>query len=404
MRNAAGVALTTSAAFLLIVAILLGSAALFYMSTSIIVTLAASRLQAWLSVRGLHFDRVAPDKTQVGELSTVEITVWSDRRINRPLVVVQDRLPSKMVVDGRTASLPIAPAYDVPIRSQYKFRPMRRGKYRWSGITVIGTDALGLVRTEKTYDIKPSEMLVVPSPIALDIDLPPAPGWGFAESEHGQGRGSGIEPRGIREYTSGDSLRYIHWRSSARAGKLLVKEFATGSHAAIGFMFQRTRGTEVGFGASTTLEQMCANAAYVSEKLLRQGAEIIFPGLNFRASSSGGPAEVQQEVLATLAQIEADSSTPISADLQDARGEMGSGGLLYLFISVADDLLPKQIRDCVNSGIQVMVLAYDPQPFMPPKQRWKGPNAADDKFCEQMRNAGAIVVVVPKAKHYETAA
>jgi uncharacterized protein (DUF58 family) len=37
--------------------------------------------------------------------------------------------------------------------------------------------------------------------------------------------GSGNELFGVREYRSGDSLRRIHWRSSARRGELVVREY-----------------------------------------------------------------------------------------------------------------------------------------------------------------------------------
>jgi hypothetical protein len=37
--------------------------------------------------------------------------------------------------------------------------------------------------------------------------------------------GSGNELFGIREYRAGDSLRRIHWRSSARHGELVVREY-----------------------------------------------------------------------------------------------------------------------------------------------------------------------------------
>ena len=59
MRNVAGTALTISAAFMALVAMLLDSPALFYMGTALIVLMAAARFQAKLAVRGLRFERLA---------------------------------------------------------------------------------------------------------------------------------------------------------------------------------------------------------------------------------------------------------------------------------------------------------------------------------------------------------
>src|SRR5688572_24891008 len=133
MRNVAGTALATAALFLTMVAVMLNSGALFYMGTALIATIGACRLQAWLSVRALRFERVAPESVKVGDLVTVQITVWSERKIRRPLVTVVDSLPTRLLRTDLSPSLPIAPAYDLPIRTQYQFRPLKRGRYRWTG-------------------------------------------------------------------------------------------------------------------------------------------------------------------------------------------------------------------------------------------------------------------------------
>lgn len=393
MRQTARIALTAAAFFLLIVAIMLNSTALFYMATAVIATIAASHLQAYLSVRGLHFERHAPQHARVGELVAVDITVWSDRRIRRPLVSVFDQLPPRLVYSDRTPSLPIAPAFDIPIQSQYMFRPQRRGVYRWSGLRVLGTDALGLVTKERVYDSSPVEMMVVPNAIRVDFDIPPAPAYGISESELGQGRGSGIEPRGVREYAAGDSLRYVHWRSSARRGKLLVKEFATGSYAITCFVLQRTRGTEIGVGASTTLEQMCANAAYMAELIVGQGGEICFPT---HQSSSHGFQDHGQQVLATLAAIEPDSKLSISEEIAEARRTLPAGGLIFAFLGVADPGLPEEVKRCLHSGIQVVAMVYDAAGYLPPRSKETVHSASAPSFTEELQSAGARVHVVPK--------
>src|SRR3954463_10934899 len=104
MRRVAGFALSLASFFLLLVAVMLDSGALFYMSVALLAVLAVCRGQAWLAVRGLRFERVAPEAVRVGELVTVEITVWSEYKVRRPLVAVIDSLPSKLQLLDRSPS------------------------------------------------------------------------------------------------------------------------------------------------------------------------------------------------------------------------------------------------------------------------------------------------------------
>lgn len=393
----AGLALTTAALFLALVAVLLNSNALFYMSTAVIATIAASRLQAWLSVRGLHFERRAPSIVSAGEPITVEIAVWSDRRIRRPLVTMLDNLPARLVTADRSPSLPVAPAFDIPVSTQYRFRPLRRGRYRWGSLTVMGSDALGLVLMTRTYNLPPTELLVLPMPLPVDVDVPGATGWGAADTQEGQARGAGIEPRGIREYVSGDSVRYVHWRSTARTGQLLVKEFDTGSYASIGLVLQRTPDAAVGVGVATPFEQMVSNAAFLAQKFLRQGAEVSFPGIEDEWAVGRSAKERSSEVLTLLASIEADSVQKVSEVLLGSLRRLGGGSLVYVLCAAADPGLPGAVQAVRAAGSQVVCLLYDTQQFLPKKAKAAPMSAAAIEFAATLERAGAQVVVVPRS-------
>lgn len=396
MRGVAGVALWTSSVFLLIVAVLLNSAPLFYMSTALLMTVAISRLQAYLALRGLHFERFVPEKASVGELVTVELSLWADRRIRRPLVTLIDMLPSKMAASDRSSSLPVAPAFDVPIRTQYRFRPMRRGRFRWKGLRVYGTDALGLVTITRDYELEPSELLVVPTPLPLEIDMPGATGFGIAEAESGQSRGSGIEPRGIREYTSGDSMRYVHWPAVARTGRLLVKEFETGSHSMVAFVMQRTRGTDIGEGANSTLEHMCSHIAYLSDRMLRNGSSVVLPTIEQNARHTASPHERAQEILITLAGVDTESQESIGTELARAGGSLPYGSSVYVFVAIADPVLPETIRTLVGSGMRITTLVYDAAAYTPALKGKE--SASSSQYIDLLGANGAHVVRVPFTK------
>lgn len=380
----------------------LGAPALFYMATAMITMIGACQFQAWLSVRGLRFQRVAPETARVGDLITVEITVWSEKKVRRPLVSLVDNLPGNLVLTERTPSLPIAPAYDLPIRTQYQFRPLRRGRYQWSGVTAEATDALGLALKRKSYDTAIAELTVLPRAIPVNVDMPEAAGWGISESESGQNRGSGLEPRGIRQYVPGDSIRHVHWRSTAKTGQLLVKEFEAGSQAAVGFVLQRTQGSNLGKGANTTLEKMVGNVVYLAETFLRRGARIQFPGLP-DPGTHWSPHERRQEIYEVMAGVEADSDSTISEDALATIGQLPLGSILVIGLAVADAALPHAISELRARGIGSVVLIYDASFSQPGKRGRKSPNvslqslnlASDPSFVAALEESGASTVLVP---------
>ena len=82
------------------------------MSTVMLVTLLLLKLQAWLAVRGLKFERIAPQLVVAGERVGMRIKVWSTIDIKRPLLLIVDDLPEGLDHDQDLKPLPIAPSFD----------------------------------------------------------------------------------------------------------------------------------------------------------------------------------------------------------------------------------------------------------------------------------------------------
>lgn len=394
LRNLAGTTISAASVALGIVAIMLNSTTLFYMATAMIVLLLACRLQAWLSVRWLRIERVAPANAQVGDVVTVQMTVWSEKKVRRPLVNITDALPKRLYLSELSPSLPIAPAFDLPIHTQYQFRAIKRGKYRWSGVEVAGTDALGIVTKMKTYATELAEITILPMPLPVVLDLPNASGWGISEAVSGQSRGAGMEPRGVREYISGDSLRYVHWRSSARANQLLVKEFEAGSNAAAAFLLQRTSGTDIGVGARTTLEAMCSHAAFLSDAFMRQGARVEFPVLEDIGRTLNA-RERMAEIMDLLAGVNADSAATLGDDAMECLGKLPPGSTIFVMVSIADRSLVSAVNLLHGKGCQVVPLLYDAAQFAPKGHRPRGETAVSPSYIDELRSAGAFPLVIP---------
>lgn len=381
MRSLAGFALTWASVFLAIVAVLIGSQALFFITTAMIATLGACHLQAWFSVRWLRVERIVPPSTQVGDLVSVEITLWSERPIRRPLVAVADALPPNLPVASRSPSLPIAPAFEEPVRTQYRFRPLKRGRFRWNSLTIEGTDVLGLVTKSREYSTGATEMIVLPRPIPCAVELPTASGWGVSEAESGQTRGAGIEPRGIREYRAGDPLRLVHWRSTARTGRIVVKEFEAGSQATVALMIDRKKGHDIGRGADTSLEMMVGHAAFLVETFLRQGVRILLPQID----DNPNHLDVQEraaQAMRALATFDSDRAASVGEEMADLT--LPGGSVVYVLHAVADPEIERAGASLVGRGVRVVPLVYDASAF----GRTDLKTAVDAEYVDSLQIAG----------------
>ena len=80
-------------------------------------------------------------------------------------------------------------------------------------------------------------------------------------------KGSGFEFNQIREYQMGDDVRFIDWRSSARANKILVKEYIEERNRTIMILLDISGSTVFTSGALTNadiMKQVAAVLAFVS--------------------------------------------------------------------------------------------------------------------------------------------
>lgn len=74
-------------------------------------------------------------------------------------------------------------------------------------------------------------------------------------------KGSGSDFDQVREYVQGDDLRFIDWRSSARAGKLLTKQFFADCNYRIVVALDVSTSSFVGTGARAKYDYMSELAA-----------------------------------------------------------------------------------------------------------------------------------------------
>jgi uncharacterized protein (DUF58 family) len=129
----------------------------------------------------------------------------------------------------RSASLKIAPVPPTPskqeVQVQCELIPLRRGLLRLEGVAVARPDPLGLFRAFAEVPL-PQNVLILPKRYSLPlIGLPGTMKYQQGGVALASNVGQSDEFVALRDYRQGDPFRHIHWRSWARAGKPVVKEF-----------------------------------------------------------------------------------------------------------------------------------------------------------------------------------
>ena len=178
-----------------------------------------------VNLRKLEFKRQVPDHVCAGETLQVHVSGKNGRRwLDSWAIAVKDRIektagPMLAGDDGASFVTVMLPRISVkqPSGTNYQLRITRRGRYRLGPLSVSTRYPFGLV----------DELVVFPALGSLTRHWSHWMETDFAGTQN-NARRQGISDGdyyGLREWRSGDSTRWIHWRTSARTGKLSVKQF-----------------------------------------------------------------------------------------------------------------------------------------------------------------------------------
>jgi uncharacterized protein (DUF58 family) len=138
-----------------------------------------------------------------------------------------------------------------PIALTYHTHADRRGLHAFPPLALRSAGPFSLFRRRGCLAVS-GELLVYPRYHPLKR-LRLLENRGFTD-RHTSRAGSSSEVIGTREYRPGDSLRKIHWRSSARTGSLVVKEFADSDHLTLTVLLDLSAQGSVGQGKFSTFE------------------------------------------------------------------------------------------------------------------------------------------------------
>ena len=282
-----------------------------------------------VTLRGLDVRRRIPRGVCAGDLLVVNLELTNARRrVGSWAVTAQERIRR----EGNSGAELIEPTTFFPYVAAgksavegYRGRLPQRGRYRWEPVRLSTRFPFGLFRREVSLG-SDETLLVFPRLGRL------TQGWMKRRHESFEGghrrerRHSRVSGNffGVREWRHGDSRRWIHWRSSARHGNLVVRQFEQHRNRDVAIVLDLWQPSDPSMRDLESVELAVSFVATVVADMCRKvgcNLLVVVPGAEPGFVGGTASAVLLQDAMARLALAEgsSDDRLPEFLDLALAR-------------------------------------------------------------------------------------
>ncbi len=195
---------------------------------------------------------------------------------------------------------PLAPNCEQEV--DMEITPLSRGRLQLSGVSIGGTDPVGLCKSF-SHSSMPHSLLVLPRRYPLPpLKLPGTRRYQKGGVSLAFSVGDSEEFISLRDYRPGDPLRHIYWKGFAKNDKPIVKEYQDEffvRHALVLDTFQET-GTDDIFEDAVSVATSFACSITTQESLL----DLMFVGAEAFCFTSGRGVANTDRMLEILASVQ----------------------------------------------------------------------------------------------------
>ncbi|MBI4306051.1 MAG: DUF58 domain-containing protein [Chloroflexi bacterium] len=201
-------------------------------------TVVAVGARAWarLSLEEVDFAReLSSDRVFAGEELDLSFSVVNKKPLPLPWLRLVDAIPVELRVesaglameertDARILTRTVSIGWYERVRLRYRVKAERRGYLVFGPARLESGDLFGLFRSSRDFNPRDA-VIVYPRTVPLpDFEIPSPRPIGDARSRIRLWEDT-TRPAGLREYMTGDSMRRVDWKASARRADLLVRTY-----------------------------------------------------------------------------------------------------------------------------------------------------------------------------------
>jgi uncharacterized protein (DUF58 family) len=304
--------------------------------------------------------RVAHSRVVVGENATGEVIVTNPRP--RRVLGANVEVP---VGHGLAAVTTPSLGRGASFEHEFVIPTEKRGRITVGPVRTIRADPIGLIRRELVWT-GASDVFIHPRTIAI-----PSTSTGFVHDLEGKATrdltNSDVSFHALREYQPGDERRYIHWKSSAKTGTYMVRQFeeTRRSHIVIALSLARSDyATDEEFEMAVSVTGSLGVRAIRDARNLSVVVSETTPDFAKRKLLAVRPLSTltRGRLLDDLAVVESADTALAITDVARVAAEQVAG-ISVAFLVCGSGATPTELRAAstkFTAGVEVVAIVCDP--------------------------------------------
>jgi len=360
------------------------------------------------SLRGLEVRRTSRVlRQQVGQIFEERFEIINQSGLGRLWLEVRDLTD----MPGKRGSKVVANIGRHQYRSYFSRTLLtQRGSFLLGPTMISSGDPFGLFGREKLFE-SDNKLVVLPYMVALDNF--PGPTGRLPGGRALRRKSLEVTPyaAGVREYAPGDPLSRIHWRTTARTDRLMVKEFEQDPQADVWVLLDALHGVHLALPYTPydqlqreqfwvlpekvdvplppdTFEYAVSAAASIVNYYISEGRSVGFASAGTHLNLIPAERGERQlgKILEVCAFLKPEGKLPLLGLIEGQANQIVRGSTVVLVTASNTDNMILAVDILLRRDLQPVVVLIDPRGF--------GSATSSDEIAEQIRQYNVPVSLI----------
>jgi len=296
--------------------------------------------------KGISASRVLPEKLSNGDDNPIEITLQNNYNFKADLLLI-DEMPFQY--QKRDFEIITQLNKHEQKKITYTLRPLERGEYYFGNLNVYSNSPIGLVTRRYQFA---KDAMVPNYPSFLQLRKYMLLAFSNKLFEYGLKKirriGNTMEFEQIKDYVSGDDIRNINWKATAKRNQLMVNQFQDERSQPIYSVIDKGRAMKMPFEGLSLLDYAINATLVISNVALKKqdkaGMFTFSRKVENKVVAERRPSQMNK-ILETLYNVNTDfSESDFSRLYIDVKRSLTQRGLLLLYTNFETlDALHRQL-------------------------------------------------------------